>query len=116
MRLAKKIFFDLPGMGRVHSESGSFQLAGEKRTGEKSDLGSSGYSEEYQNGKISLKVLNLPGVSAEALHAIVDATITVVDDNGKTYVCTRAFSTELPTLSDGMWDCEFEFAQQSEEL
>ncbi len=114
MAVAKKLYFDVPGMGRLKAFNGSFKPAGVKREGVMTDNGPAGPSEEDTYGELSFKLPNSSGVSGVALGNLKGINVTVQDDLGKTWLCVGAFVTEPPGLSGGEWDVSMQFENQEE--
>jgi hypothetical protein len=114
MSVAKRLYFDLPGFGRLHAVNGSITMAGDTATKEKSDIGSAGDSEEWMPGKLSFSVKNQPGVSVLALKQLREINVTVQDDSSKTWLCRGCSSTGETSLSGGDIKVEMEFDDQEE--
>ena len=110
----KRLFFDLPNFGRVHTTGGSIKLAGFKTNKETSDLGAAGESDEFQHGELKFKVKNKKGMSATGLQNLKGITVTVTDSNGTMWACENASTTENVELSDGEYDMTMMFDDQKE--
>lgn len=109
MKAAKKIFFDLPGFGRVHAMSGgSIDMGGHNREMKKADTGIVGYTEEPIEPTIKFKIARKAndGLSARKLSDLVDVNVTVIDDLGNTYIVRNACTTKPVSYSDGDFDVE----------
>jgi len=112
--VAKRLFFDIPSMGRVHSTGGSIKFAGDQASKETSDLGSAGDSHEFIHGELKFKVKNRKEISGLALQRLSNVDVTVTDDAGKTWQCSSCTTTENVTLSDGEYDMTMMFDDQQE--
>ena len=116
MDLAKRLYFDVPGFGRLHSTGGSIKFAGDQNTPETSDIGWAGTSREFMAGELKFKVKNHTGISGLALKELRNINVTVTDSDGKTWQCREATTTGDVTLSDGEFDMTMSFADQEEVL
>lgn len=117
MAVAKRLFFDVPGFGRVHAmPGGSIKPAGLSRKKKMSDLGSAGSESEPMPGELKFKIVNQPGISLVALGQLESVDVTVQDDSGKTWLCVGCDVTDQPTLSGGEIDMTMEFDTQQEVL
>lgn len=115
MAVFKRLFFDMPGFGRLNAmPGGSLKLPGMTRTGVVADTGRIGYSEEPVYGELSFKLPNQAGLSLVDLGNLGNVTVTVQDDNSKTWQCSDAFVTTPPTLSNGEVDVAMQFANVEE--
>lgn len=112
--VAKKLFFDLPGKGRVQTVNGSFKPAGESRSMYNADTGPVGPTSESMHGELSFTVPNDGSVKQKELADLVGINITLQDDNGQTWLCRDAFTTEPPTLSGGEISVSMQFKTQEE--
>jgi hypothetical protein len=109
--LVKKLYFDLPGFGRVHSMPGaSLDIGGMQREWKKSDVGPAGYTEDPVTASVEFKVQMMPGMSLRALGDLAGINITVTTDGGDTYLLRDACVTNPPKLSGGEIDMRFEAA------
>jgi hypothetical protein len=112
--VAKRLFFDIPGLGRVNAlPGGSIKLSGMKREGVAADTGPVGYTEEPGFGELSFKLPN-KGISIAQLKDLKDIAVTAQDDAGVVYQCQEAFVTEPPTLSGGEIDVKMMYAREEE--
>ena len=114
MAVAKRLYFDLPGFGRVHAINGRLKLAGDKREMQTSDAGPAGPSAEYMTGELSFSIRNQPGMSLVALGDLNGVDVFVQDDLGKSWLCRGAFTTERPELSGGEISMAMQFEDQEE--
>jgi hypothetical protein len=104
-KVAKRLFFDITGIGRVNSlPGGSFDPGGFKREPIIGDNGVVGYAEEPVAPTVQFKVANTPGVLA-ALRKMTTANVNVQDDNGESWIVREAFHVDVPKLSGGEIDC-----------
>jgi len=109
MRVAKKLYFDLQGFGRVHAMPGAeFSPEGSNREFKKSDVGVVGYTEEPETAKLKFKIAKQPGLSQRALSDLVDTNVTITSDDGDVYVARGCCTTGPVSLSDGDFDVEME--------
>lgn len=116
MSVAKRITFDVPGFGRLHTTNGRITFAGDQGTLEKSDQGPAGISEEWMPGQLSFNVKNRPGISGVQLMRLRNIDVTVQDDGGKTWQCRGCSTTNQPQLADGDFAVEMSFEDQEEVL
>lgn len=109
MRVAKKLYFDLPGFGRVHGmPGGEFSPEGFNREFKKSDAGVVGHTEEPETAKLKFKIAKQPGLSQRNLSDMTDVNVTVTVDDGDVYVIRGCVTTKPVSLSDGDFDVEME--------
>lgn len=109
MKVAKKLYFDLPGFGRVHAmPGGEFSPEGFNREFKKSDAGVVGYTEEPETAKVKFKVAKKPGLSQRTLSDMTDVNITITSDDGDVFVVRGCVTTGPVSLSDGDFDVEME--------
>ena len=117
MATYKRLFFDVPGFGRVNAmPGGSIKLPGVKREMVMADTGPVGPSAEPTSGALKFKLPNQAGLSLSALGALNGINVTVQDDAGKTWLCSGAFVTEPPELSGGEIDIDMQFERAQEVL
>lgn len=117
MAVFKRLFFDVPGFGRVHAKpGGSIKLDGMTRTMEMADTGPLGPSEEPSHGELSFTLPNQAGLSVRALGDLKGVSVTVQDDGGKTWNCAGAFTVNQPTLSNGEIPVEMHYERAEEVL
>jgi hypothetical protein len=117
MAVFKRLFFDVPGFGRVNAMAGgTIKLDGMKRESVMTDNGSAGPSEEPTAGELKFKLPNQAGLSLRALGDLKDVEVTVQDDSGKTWNCSEAFTTEPPSMSGGEIDVSMQFKRAEEVL
>jgi Phage tail tube protein len=115
MSVAKLLYFDIQGFGRVHAKEGSFSPAGMKKNKEIADTGVVGTAKEPKIGKLKFRVANTPGgPTPSALDELEDVNVTVKDDADKTFLCIRASTTNDVELSGGWMTVEMEFDSQEE--
>jgi hypothetical protein len=108
-RIAKKIFFDIPGIGRVNSLPGAtFNPGGQKRTSKVADTGVVGYDEEPVAPSCDFKIANTADVDQNVLRNLTNVNVSVQDDNGKMWVISGAWMTDPPALTGGEYDCKME--------
>lgn len=108
---AKKLYFDIPGFGRVHAmPGGTLDPGGFNRAKKLSDVGVIGHTEEPTAPKISFKVAAAKndGISQRALSDLVDVNVTVTSDHGRVYIVRGCVTTKPVALSDGEFDVEME--------
>lgn len=109
MKVAKKLYFDLPGFGRVHAmPGGEFDPGGFSREMKKSDVGVVGYTEEPATPTVKFKIAKTPGLSQRQLSDLVDVNVTVTSDDGDVYIVRGCVTTTPVKLSDGDFDIEME--------
>ncbi len=109
MKAAKKLYFDIPGLGRVHSMPGAqFDSGGVNRAMKKSDQGFVGHTEEHEEPKLKFKIARKQndGVTLKILNDLVDTNITVIDDLDNTFIFRDGFTTKPVSYSDGDFDVE----------
>lgn len=115
MRVAKKVFFDLPGFGRVHAMPGAtLDPGGYNKTKKLSDAGVVGHTEEVAVPKLSLKIAKTRGLSQRALSDF-EGDVTAIVDDGATYLYRNCILTSPAALSDGDFSVEME-ADSVEEI
>lgn len=110
-RAAKKLYFDLPGIGRVQAmPGGSIDPGGFNRGQKMGEGGPVGYTEEPVAPKLSFKIAanSNDGLSQRMLSDLVDVNVTVVSDDGKSFLVRDCVTTKPVTLSDGDFDMEME--------
>lgn len=108
---AKKLYFDIPGVGRVHAmPGGSFDPGGFTRTKKQSDIGSVGHTEEPVAPKLTFKIAARKddGLNERTLSDLVDVNVTVTSDHGKVWIVRGCVTTKPTTFSDGEYDVEME--------
>lgn len=114
-KVAKKLFFDIPGFGRVHAMPGSsITPAGFNKSKKLSDVGVVGHTEEPVAAKISMKIAKTPGLSQRALSDF-EGDVTAITDDGTTALYRGCVVTAPVSLSDGDFDVEME-ADSDEEI
>lgn len=108
-RVAKKLFFDLKGLGRINSLPGAtFNPGGSKRDALVADNGVVGYTEEPVAPSCEFKIPNTANVDLNQLRNLTDVNVTIVDDNGRSWVISGAWMSEPPALSGGEISCKME--------
>lgn len=108
---AKKLFFDIPGIGRVHAmPGGTVDPGGFSRDMKMSDLGPAGYTEEPMPPSASFKIAKTKGdgLSKRKLSDLKDINLTITDDLGNVDLMRKAFTTKPVTFSDGEYDIEMQ--------
>lgn len=111
-KVAKKLYFDIPGLGRVNSLPGAtFDPGGQKREALMADTGVAGYTEEPVAPSCEFKVANTSDVSLNDLRNLIEVNVTVQDDNGVTWVVRGAWMAEPPQLSNGEYSCKMQGVQ-----
>lgn len=111
-KVAKKLYFDIPSVGRVNSLPGAtFDLGGQKRDAVIADTGVVGYTEEPVAPSCDFKVVNTSDVDINVLRQLVDVNISVQDDNGKSWVIKSAWMAEPPQLNGGEISCKMQGVQ-----
>lgn len=117
MAVFKRLFFDVPGMGRVNAKpGGTIKLDGKLRSMVMADTGPCGADEEPTPGELKFKLPNQAGISLRAMGDLKNINVTVQDDSGKTWQCSGAFVTQPPTMSNGEIDVEMLFIRAEEVL
>lgn len=102
MKVAKKLFFDVDGVGRVEAKpGGTFNLGGSNRTAVMADTGVAGYDEEPVAPTMSFALPNNGRITLEQVRDLTDVNVTVQDDNGKMWIVSGCFTTEPPGLTNG---------------
>jgi Phage tail tube protein len=105
MKFVKKLYFDLPGFGRVNAmEGGTLNVGGMTRETVKVDLGVVGFTEDHAEPSIDFKVKMSPGLSLRALSDLSGVDVTVQTDGGDTYILGGAWTSEPVSLSGGEID------------
>lgn len=106
-KVAKKLFFDIPGLGRVHALPGStFDPGGQKRDAVISDAGVAGFTEEPMAPSVQFKLPNSADMSLDTLRNLTDVNVSVQDDNGKSWMMRGAWTAEPPKVSGGEIDMQ----------
>lgn len=101
-KVAKKLFFDLDGIGRINARAGgTFNPGGSNRSEEIADTGVVGFSEEPVAASISCTIPNDGTVGMDVLRDLTDINVTVQDDNGQMWIVSGCFTTEPPGVSNG---------------
>ena len=117
MAVFKRLFFDLPGFGRVNAlPGGSIKFSGFHREMVKGDAGPIGVTEEPVGGELKFKVANTAGLSMKAIGDLKDVNVTVQDDSGKTWQCSGASSVDPTTLSGGEVPFDMVYIREDEVL
>ena len=108
-KVAKKLFFDIDGVGRINAMPGAtFTLGGNNRTSVNADTGPVGFSEEPVEPKITgIQVPNDGTVSMEQIDALSNVNVTIQDDNGKTYIQSGSYTPAPCSMSNGMISFDF---------
>lgn len=115
MSVFKRLFFDVPGMGRVEARpGGSLKLPGLTRAMEQADTGPAGFSREPTHGVLKFTLLNKASISLKALGEIEGINVTVQDDGGKTWLCSGAAVVDTPELANGEISIEMHFSKADE--
>lgn len=100
--VAKRLFFDIDGVGRVNAKPGStFDPGGLKREAEVADTGVVGYGQEPVAPSAEFSIVNDGKVSVAQLRDLTDVNITIQDDNGVVWIMSGAWVSEPPKLSNG---------------
>ncbi len=108
-RVAKKLFFDIPGIGRVNSLPGAtFNPGGQKRAAVIADLGVAGYDEEPVAPTCDFKIANTADIDLDQLRNLTDVNVSIQDDNGKMWMISAAWMSDVPSLSGGEYDCKMQ--------
>lgn len=103
-KIAKKLYFDIPGFGRVHAlPDSTFDPGGQKRDPVLTDVGVAGYTEEPMAPSVQFKLAN-NGISLNDLRNLTDVNVSIQDDNGQAWIMRDAWVTEPPKLSGGEID------------
>ena len=105
-KVAKRLFFDITGIGRVDALPGAtFNPGGVSREAVIGDNRVVGHSEALVAPTLQFKVANTKGV-LKALKALSVVNVNVQDDNGDSWIVKGAFFTgDGPSLSGGEIDC-----------
>lgn len=107
MSIAKKLYFDIPGLGRVYGLPGStFDPGGQKRDPVISDGGVEGYTEEPMAPSIQFKLANRADLDLDVLRNLKDVNVSIQDDNGKSWMIRNAWTAEPPKVSGGEIDMQ----------
>lgn len=107
-KVAKKLYFDIQGIGRVYGLPGStFDLGGQKRDAVVSDGGVEGYTEEPVPPSVQFKLANRSDLDMSVLRDLTDINVSIQDDNGKTWMIRDAWIAEPPKVSGGEVDLQF---------
>lgn len=94
----------------------TLEPGGPMREPKEGDYENGAFSETSKGSKLSFGVLTKADFSATAFGAIVDATVTVEFDNGKTFIMRHAYSEGPPPMkTDGTADCVL-FGPAAEEI
>lgn len=102
MKNAKKIYFDMPGLGRVFSMPGStFRPKGYKRDAVVADPGIAGYQEEHVPPEANMNITATRGIDMQALNNLTGINVTVELDTGDIYMMTDAWVADAVELNDG---------------
>lgn len=108
-KVAKKLYFDIPGIGRVNSLPGAtFNPGGQKRDAVMADTGVAGYTEEPVAPSCEFKIANTADVDQNQLRLLADVNVSIQDDNGKSWMISGAWMSEPPALSGGEYSCKME--------
>ncbi|MGH1429755.1 MAG: phage tail tube protein [Neptuniibacter sp.] len=107
MTIASKLYFDIPGLGRVYGLPGStFDPGGEKRDAVISDGGVEGFTEETVAPSIQAKLANRDDLSLDVLRNLKDVNVNIQDNAGKSWVMRGAWTAEPPKVSGGEIDLQ----------
>lgn len=99
--VAKRLFFDVTGIGRVNAMPGStFDPGGVTREPIIADNKVVGYSEALAAPSLQFKVANTKGM-LKALRNLTSVNVNVQDSNGDSWIVKAAFCTSTPQLSGG---------------
>lgn len=100
--IAKKVYIDLPGLGRVFNLPGArFKPKGDTRTPVIADVGVVGYTEEHSVGELTMDIAHKPGLDLVALGKLKDFNVPVQTDGGDFYMMTGAWVAQAVEASDG---------------
>lgn len=100
--IAKKVYIDLPGLGRVFNLPGArFKPKGDTRTPVIADPGVAGYTEEHSVGELTMDIAHKPGIDLIALGKLKDFNVPVQTDGGDFYMMTGAWVANAVEASDG---------------
>lgn len=100
--IAKKVYIDLPGFGRVYNLPGArFKPKGQARNPVIADVGIVGYTEEHTPGELTMDIAYKPGIDLIALGALKDFNVPVQTDGGDYYIMTGAWVVNAVEASDG---------------
>lgn len=104
-KVAKRLFFDVTGLGRVNALPGAtFDPGGITREPVIADNKVVGPSETLAAPTMQFRVANTKGMLA-ALRALDVVNVNVQDDNGDSWIVKGAFNTSVPSLSNGEITC-----------
>lgn len=107
MKVASKMFIDVPGFGRLETEKGaSFNPGGVNRPEVISDLGVAGYEEETVAPMVSCSVIKKAGLSLHKLNNITGATVTVTLNDGSVWIIENAWTSAVGEMSNGRYPLE----------
>lgn len=109
-KVAKKLYFDVQGLGRINAMPGSsFNLGGSTRAAVVADTGTVGFTEEPSTPNLKFKLPVNSGLSIKQINDLTDVDVTVISDSGQAYLFREAWRTGNPVeMSDGMIDVEME--------
>lgn len=108
-KVAKKLYFEIPGIGRVNSLPGaSFNPGGQKREAIITDIGVAGFSEEPAVPSCEFKISNTADVDLNLLRNLTNVNVSIEDDNNQAWVISAAWMSEPPSLSGGEYSCKME--------
>lgn len=108
-KVAKKLFFDIDGVGRIGAMPGAtFTLGGDNRVPVITDIGAVGFTEEPVQPSITgIQIPNDGKVTMEQINALTDVNVTIQDDNGKTYIQSGSYTPAPCSMSNGMISFDF---------
>lgn len=102
MKNAKKIYFDMPGLGRMWSfEGSSFKPKGYKRDPVVTDAGIAGFHETHNVAEANLQLAYTQDMDLIKLNQLTGINVTVELDNGHIYMMTDAWVADAVELNDG---------------
>jgi hypothetical protein len=114
-KAGKRVFFDIPGFGRVASAPGAeTNFGGVKRDAKIADTGVVGYTEEPVAPEVTFKLPMMAGLSIKKLNNLTDVNVTVTFDTGQVWVMQNGWTAEPCKISGGDIDMKMSALQALE--
>lgn len=102
-KVGKRVFFDVPGFGRVESmPDATVNFGGVQREAVVADTGVAGYSETPVAPTVAFSLPLKPGLSIQRIKNLVDVNVTVTFDTGQVWIMQKAFVSNAVEASGGM--------------
>jgi hypothetical protein len=114
MKVAKLLYIDMPGAGRLHTKNSSLSTGKFNQSKELSDLGSAGTGKTPRVGTLKFDVANNGKVSLTQMSSLDEINLTVQDDNGTTWLLSGCTTTNDVELNEGWMSVEMEFDSSEE--